>query len=196
MLSTKSGLNYFVLRDGDDNVLKMNRTRTDKAIRKMAYAISLIRSVMKEAHDRDYDLYVLLRDGVAVPSLEFEEGRSYSLNDMEDSLCGIKEILETHTDDVQKALKERVPVTFSRLGYRSVFFGKNEFLFEKLLSEEADFDVREEIIYSKGKLIRRKRKTLWEKTDYGKSSIGFSVRKLKITRLVQEATKNYFAGIR
>lgn len=192
MLSTKCGRNYYVLRDDEDVILKLNRSKTNKAVQNVRTALESLRSVLKDAYKEDYSLYMVLRDNL--PFLDFDEGKSFKLDITVDNFESLNDVLNNHKDDVAAALKERFPVTFERLGYHEVRFRKNFSIFEKKLSGDLNMEVSEEVVCFEGKLKRRKRITYWKETEYGKSSDHFKVRNLRITEEIQEAFRNYLSG--
>ena len=191
MKSRKEGYSYIILQDGEKYPIKVNRKRTEKALRDLnKYTVGILK-LMSDLYKKDNDLYYFIKDTVVSSySFDFSEGDNYILREIRDSSEDLLNQLLENQDDIPAV--ENL-TTLADLGFRESFFGgHNEDLkmWEKVLIDTDEMEVQEEVIlYKTGEMKRRKRKILWDKVDYGKSSRSIKYTPLKMTKKLENALK-------
>lgn len=191
MRSRKEGYNYIILQDGERYPIKVNRKRTEKALRDLNKYAAGILKLMSDLYEKDNDLYYLIKDMVTYSyGFDFSEGDNYILREIRDSSEELLNQLQENQDDIPVA--ENL-TTLADLGFRESFIGghNEDFkLWEKVLIDTDEMEVQEEVIlYKTGEMVRRKRKILWDKVDYGKSSRSIKYTPLKMTKKLENALK-------
>ena len=184
MESKIKGNNYIVLRDGTRFPVKLNKKKTDKALKEISDALNFVNAKLKELYDGNYDLYELLATPFEDVDLEIEDGQSWKLNSITNDFRRIQETLATHNDEISD--KEEV-MTLADYGFHNSYDNR---LWERLFSEEGDVEVIEEIQLQCNPPLHRYRTTIWEKTDYGRSSKSITYKNVRTTKKLQKAIEN------
>lgn len=190
--SRVDGRNYLVLPEGERFPLKLNRKRLDKALFGIEVSFKKIQALMKELYEQDYDSYVFIRDYVfGYGRFEFDEGSSFHLDDVVDTVVSVHGSLLSRMDEIRPV--EEVEM-LEDLGYKYYGGGLAHVMYEKVLEDTDEKEVVEEIQQVEGKMVRRIRTTLWEKTSYGKSSRSITYRKIGNTKRLVRAFLNSCAN--
>lgn len=182
MNSTIIGRNYLVWDEFDKTPDKLNKKRTDKSLQKLSEAFEAIESVIHDSYENNYGLYRILdscfdRNGIG--------DLQWKIKSLRDDISGIQKQLAEHKDDVPR---EDDSILLSDLGFkRDNSWPK--YMYFKTIEESDEKDVIEEILI-KDEPIRRTRTTIWEKTDYGRSSRSITYRKLRIGKKLMAAINN------
>lgn len=188
MLSRKEGRSYSALLDGERFPSRMNRKRTDAAVKKIESALKTLRDELKKAYEDDYGTYMMLSSEVFDRSSyqrgSCSDGRCPAVDDMLYGIENVREILEGE-DDEFPTYEETV--TLRDIGFRDSY-SRNGF-WEKVLEDDGEKEVVEEIQNYESPL-RRIRTTVWEKTDYGRKSKSITYRKLPIGKKLRKTIEN------
>lgn len=186
MLCRKEGRNYLILRDGERTPEKVNARRADEVVGRMERAFETIRRELKRAYDEDYELYSILSDRV------FDYGTYGGTHDgkasvVENALYELASLKEEFASNDEFPTFEE-SLTLEDFGYKDSFYDRR--IWEKVLRDDDETEVVEEIQRIDSDPLRRIRTTNWERTDYGKSSTSITYRKLPIGKKLAVAIAN------
>ena len=184
--SRKEGRSYVVLEDGKTFPARINRKKTDEFLAKAGKHVAALRSALEELHDGDYETFHFIWDHVFSGSLgESSEGRCWRLNDILYGISGLRGTLEGEDDEIAAPVFEE---TLAGFGFRQEFASRGD-VWEKVLEDSREREVVEEIIL-RDPPLRRTRTTLWEETDYGRSSTSIKYRRLPMGKKLGQAAEN------
>ena len=184
MLTRQSGRNY-IYKTEYDVPTAINKKKTDEALQKLYTHFNAIREELKELYDYNYDIYKLIDEVVfSYACLDVDDGKCWKISCTADEIENLQEKLKTsdeipEIDDI---------LTLKDIGYRQESPFEKEW-WTKILEDTDEKEIVEEIIL-KDTPIRRERKTIWEKTDYGKSSKEINYKTLKISKKLMKAIEN------
>lgn len=188
MLSKKEKRNYVVLLTNERFPEKVNRKYADKTIGKLKSLLESIQDIVKDTYDKDYGLHRVLFDEYLENYFDVDDGKSWKLRNSIDALRELQETLATHDDEI--FAKEEV-ITLEDLGFRCMVWDKTMYIFEKQIKESDEEDIVEEVCrVNKGPIVRRIRTTIWEKTDFGKSSKSIRYKKIRMNKKLENAFLN------
>lgn len=191
MKSKIEGRNYVVLYDDDRFPVKINKKRLDSSLINLNISLKKIQLLMKELYQTDYDAYAFIRNNVFdYQHFDFDEGSSFLLDNAIDTISSLHEWLLTNHDEI---LPREEVETLEDLGYQWFGGGFAHIMYEKILEDTDEKEVVEEIQEVDGKMLRRIRTTLWEKTHYGKSSLSINYKKIGNTKRLVKAFLNSMA---
>lgn len=163
----------------------MNKKRTDKTLKKIRIALKTINEEIASAYTTDRSLYKLMEDVIFDPlSMEFYDDHCWRLKAAQEATEELQEILSTHNDEI---LPPNISQTenLQNLGYRNM--DPWNFYFEKILEENEEREVVDEIQIVDGKPLRRERTIEWEKTDNRHSSKTIKYKQLPISKKLSKA---------
>ncbi|MBQ2183841.1 MAG: hypothetical protein II399_04325, partial [Lachnospiraceae bacterium] len=164
MLINEKGNNYIIADDEGRNQTKLNKKKTDAAVKKLGDAFSTISQTMQKLYDEDTELYYFIISRIN-DSLDFDEGKSWKLNDILFDLRATDAALKTQRDEIPDP--ENI-MTLEDYGFKAdrVDIRRGDTtVYEKRISDNDDTEVVEEIVVFKDGAIRRLRTIEWEKTD-------------------------------
>lgn len=188
MLSKKEKRNYAVLLTDERYPEKINRKYADKTISKLKSLLESIQDIVKDTYDKDYGLYRVLFDEYLENYFDVDDGSSWRLRNSIDALRELQETLATHDDEI---LTNEEVVTLEDLGFRRMVWDKTMFIFEKQIKESDEEDIVEEVCrVNNGSIMRRIRTTIWEKTNFGKSSKSIRYKKIRMNKKLENAFLN------
>lgn len=188
MKSTVIGRNYVVLRDGSSYQDRMNKNKTDESLRRLSKALNVIQEEISEIYDSNYGLYSL------VDSIFDSGGMMTSDGDMPWELKTIKEGIDElaahlleHNDVIPS---EEETILLEDFGFKRDF-AMPRYMFFKTIEDNDDKEVVEELILKEGEEpVRRIRTTIWNKTEFGRSSQSIKYRTLKVGKKLMKAINN------
>lgn len=189
MLINEKGNNYIIADDEGRNQTKLNKKKTDAAVKKLGDAFSTISQTMQKLYDEDTELYYFIISRIN-DSLDFDEGKSWKLNDILFDLRATDAALKTQRDEIPDP--ENI-MTLEDYGFKAdrVDIRRGDTtVYEKRISDNDDTEVVEEIVVFKDGAIRRLRTIEWEKTDYGKSSKKIKYKQLNLSKKLEKAIEN------
>ena len=189
MLINEKGNNYIIADDEGRNQTKLNKKKTDAAVKKLGDAFSAISQTMQKLYDEDTELYYFILSRIN-DSLDFDEGKSWKLNDILFDLRATDAALKTQRDEIPEP--ENI-MTLEDYGFKAdrVDIRRGDTtVYEKRISDDDDTEVVEEIVVFKDGAIRRLRTIEWEKTDYGKSSKKIKYKQLNLNKKLEKAIEN------
>ena len=188
MLSKKEKRNYAVLLTDERFPEKVNRKYADKTISKLKSLLESIQDIVKDTYDKDYGLYRVLFSEYLGDYFDVDDGSSWKLRNSIDALRELQETLATHDDEI---LTQEEVLTLEDLGFRRMVWDRTMYIFEKQIKESDEEDIVEEICrINNGSIIRRIRTTIWEKTDFGKSSKSIRYKKIRMNKKLEKAFLN------
>lgn len=188
MLSKKEKRNYAVLLTDERYPEKINRKYADKTINKLKSLLESIQDIVKDTYNKDYGLYRVLFDEYLENYFDVDDGSSWRLRNSIDALRELQETLATHDDEI---LTNEKVVTLEDLGFRRMVWDKTMFIFEKQIKESDEEDIVEEVCrVNNGSIMRRIRTTIWEKTNFGKSSKSIRYKKIRMNKKLENAFLN------
>ena len=189
MLINEKGNNYIIADDEGRNQTKLNKKKTDAAVKKLGDAFSTISQTMQKLYEEDTELYYFIISRIN-DSLDFDEGKSWKLNDILFDLRATDAALKTQRDEIPDP--ENI-MTLEDYGFKAdrVDIRRGDTtVYEKRISDNDDTEVVEEIVVFKDGAIRRLRTIEWEKTDYGKSSKKIKYKQLNLSKKLEKAIEN------
>ena len=187
MRSKKEGRNYLIQLYGIAPY-KINRRLTDKLLLQSIKHLGALIDVYKKAQEKDCSLSYLLdlTDDIESTIDKLEAQKEWT----EDNY----KYLQTHNDEFRGP---ETYLTFENLGYRWDMslsrYRKNEWpqAYTKIIEDTDERSIEEEIwIFEDREIMRRIRTTLWDKTDYGKSSRSITYKKKPLTKKIKLAAAN------
>ena len=187
MLSRKEGRNYLI-KFYSSEPRKINRRYTDKVLQQAAKHLGILIDIYKAAAKKEYTLTYLLEN-----TEDFDDW-VYKLETEKEGIESMLDYLHTHDDEIRPA---ETYLTFESLGYKWDMslscYRKNEWpqAYTKVIEDTDERSIEEEIwIFEDGSISRRIRTTLWDTTDYGKSSRSITYRKKPLTKKIKLAAAN------
>lgn len=192
MLINHNQVHYTILEDGSHTPYKLNKKKTDEAVKTINEALEAIQSTMEYLYEEQSDIYRLICDEVFEPAMiSFDEGGNGHLRDSLDNVRELQKNLLTRQDEVMPAENYE---DLEDLGFRKSYaLHENDMQFwEKILEDNQEREVVEEVIINPetGVILHRTRTTDWEKTEYGRSSKSIVYKKLRVTKRILNAIKN------
>ena len=188
MKSRIDGRNYAIMTDEMDKPIRINKKATDASLNKINKALTNLTDALKEVYEENLDLYELLQDRFSWIELS-DSGRSWRLSDVKDECDSLIQELAENDDDV---CEDEYYETLRDLGFRQDYAEK--YFWEKILEDTKEKEVVEEVLFL-DKPVYRKRTTIWEKTNYGRSSKDIIYEDMKINKkmkMIIENTKRIF----
>ena len=184
MITKQSGRNY-VIKTEYDMPTVINKKKTDEALKKLYTHFNAIKEELKKLYDCNYDIYNLIDETIfSYACLDTDEGKCWKISCVADEIENLQEKLQT--SDVIPEMEDIL--TLKDIGYRQESPFEKEW-WTKMLEDTDEKEVVEEIILRETS-IRRVRETIWENTDYGKSSKEINYRTLKIGKKLMKAIEN------
>lgn len=189
MLSKIEGRNYVFLLDGDRFPVKVNRKVMDRALLDIEVSFKKVQLLLKKLYETDYAAYAFIRDMVLGNDSRFDldDGSSFLIDQVVDNAVSVHERLLTGNDEIKS--QEEIE-TLEDLGYHWYGGGLAHVMYEKVLEDSDEKEVVEEIQQSGDKMVRRIRTTLWKKTNFGKSSVSITYKKIGNTKRLVKAFFN------
>ena len=187
MRSKRQGRNYLI-QFQDFAPRKINARLTNKLLQQADKHLTALINIYKTAVEKEYSLTYLL-------SLTNDFETFVEKLDMErEWIRDCYKYVTTHNDDIRTS---ETYLNFEDLGYRWDMslsrYRKNEWpqAYTKTIEDTDEHSIEEEIwIFEDREVMRRIRTTLWEKTDYGKSSRSITYRKKPVTKKIKLVATN------
>lgn len=186
MKSNVTGRNYVILQAGDNIPLKLNKKRTDLALKRLIGAYETINREIKELEKNDSGILSFLYDMTLKNSYwsDDEDAFSWRIEHISEDLKELQAALREQNDEI---VPEEEAASLSDLGYRCSYVCGG--VWEKQLDAEEPFEIVEEIQTGEEPL-RRIRTIEWEETEYGRTSKSIRYRKLPIGKKLMKAIDN------
>ena len=187
MLSRKEGRNYLV-QFYNMPPRKINCRLTDKLLQQAIRHLDALIHIYKTACEKEYSLTYLLSDTDDIETW---------IEKLEAERRWVKDSYEQVTTSQDEIRPVETYLTFEDLGYKWDMgfsqYKKNGSpqAYTKTIEDTDERSIEEEIwIFEDGSISRRIRTTLWDTTDYGKSSRSITYRKLRVTKKIKLAAAN------
>lgn len=184
MLSTIKDDKYIILEDDCVYPDEYDKEKLDSVLARLKQAYSALADTYAELNEFFPEIECLVRcHGIDVcEELRYidDEGRLFT--EAAKGISEFQESLNTHNDEIPKA-EERM--TLRDLGF-SCFC---PLWYERIIEESEEKDIVEEI-QVRSEASYRRRTTLWEKTDYGRSSREITYETLPITDELRTVIEN------
>lgn len=187
MKSKRVGHDYMILYDENRLPIRVNKRRTDKALKDLKCGFNKIRETLEDLYkSRDYETYYfVIRHVLDDYTLPIEEGKSWHINYAIDSISSVQETLATD-DDIPP---EEDVVTLRDIGYKDNYHQHR--IWEKVIEDSKEKEVIDEIQFLIDKTpLRRMRTTLWEYRPGVKASKEIKYRKLPIGKKLAKICEN------
>lgn len=185
MLSKTTKRQYIILEDDQRVPLKLNKQRTDNALKEITLYSRKLLNVMENLYRTDYDVYRFIASEINSNHIDFEDGHCDSLRDLFLEACRLEEFLHTHQDEIPS---EEDMALLEDLGFKLIIASFP--WFEKEMEKSDEKDVTEEIILHDGKILHRLRTIYWDITSHGKSSKEIVYKDLPVQKKLKIAIKN------
>ena len=198
MRSRKEGRNY-VIQYYNEKPIKINRKRTDKACLTIINLTRKLTDLIKKVYEKDPVLCDTLFNVGDEPRGNYSydtdvDSIVYGLEKAIQNFQDFYDIVSTHNDEIRKP---ETYLCFEDLGYKWNMslscYRKNEWpqVYTKTIEDTNERSIEEEIwIFKDRELTRRIRTTLWDTTDYGKSSRSITYKKKPLTKKIKLAAAN------
>ena len=189
--------NYLILNEIDEKSYIINRKKLDKSLERIKKALDSLCSELKDAYKdnrgSNFDRYLFLKTELfELNRLDIDDDCCNILKMILNDIKIIQEQLASGNDDFLITTSES-PITLSTLGYGHYILGLDAW--EKKIEVSELKEVIEEIQLIDGSPVRRLRTTIYEDTDFGKSSTSITYKKLPIGKKLEKAIMNTFKVI-
>lgn len=181
-VDTRTKEYYRIMYDDDHIPVELDKDLVDRRLGNLLESLNAVKNNIKKLYDYEDEIYRLVFEE-HYNTLEVDDGISYRLEDLISIVEDIIEKLHNDSDNIDEPAK---CVMLSDLGFKPVDYVKD--MWEKVIEESDEYDVIEEVLLLSK--TRRKRTTIWEKTDYGKSSKSITYEELPMTEEIEIAANN------
>ena len=186
-MKSKIERNYYrILLPDDRKPDRLGRKKTDAVLKKLSSSLQNVADIMDDLYNNNYPLYRLVcSEAFSDACIEFDDGKNWKLDWLISGLHKLQDTLSTHDDDIRP---DPEYVTMYDLGFKNEY--RDGTFWEKVIEESDEKSVVEEVQTQVSPPLRRLRTTIWEKTDYGKSSKSITYKKLSLTKEIRKAAEN------
>lgn len=176
---------YRVLLDDEHIPCELDKDHVDFVLNGFLKHFQSTQRIIENLYEYDYELYRLLFKD-SYDTLDIDEGKSWRIDNV---IYAIEELIDSFktNDDYIKSAEESM--LLSDLGFKNEFWDRN--YWAKVIEDTDEKEIVEEVILrDEMEPLHRERTTIWEKTDFGKSSKSITYKELPLTAELKRAAKN------
>lgn len=155
---------YRILMDDSRFPIEVRQAELDYHLTELKSRIEDLIAYLHDMYDTDSGIEQIIEEVMASSMMDYSCGHSWKLDNLVHEIEGLQSQLQEDCDDVPSV--EDIE-TIEDYGFHN-FYDRR--FYEKVLEDTEEKEVVEEIVLKYNPPLYRKRTTIWEKTDYGRTS--------------------------